>query len=57
MTSLHFQLATNYNWYNLISLTQYDISLAYDATHEDQLLDIFRILKANRQQIREIWGE
>jgi hypothetical protein len=45
-------------WYFVVlQAKEYDISLAYDATHEDQLLDIFRILKANRQQIREIWGE
>jgi len=45
-------------WYFVVlKAKEYDISLAYDATHEDQLLDIFRILKANRQQIREIWGE
>jgi hypothetical protein len=36
---------------------EYAISLAYDATYEEHLLDIFRILKSNRQKIREIWGE
>jgi hypothetical protein len=41
----------------ILQANEYAISLAYDSTHEDQLLDIFRILKANRQKIREIWGE
>ena len=41
----------------ILQAKEYAISLAYDSTHEDQLLDIFRILKANRQLIREIWGE
>ncbi len=36
---------------------EYAISDSYTATKEDDLLDIFRILKANRQLIREIWGE
>jgi hypothetical protein len=45
-------------WYfAILQARAYDISLAYDSTHEDQLLDIFRILKANREYIREIWGE
>jgi hypothetical protein len=36
---------------------EYSISLAYDATHEDQILDIFRILQNNRKKIKELWGE
>jgi hypothetical protein len=45
-------------WYFVILQgREYAISLSYDSTHEDQLFDIFRILKANRQKIREIWGE
>jgi hypothetical protein len=45
-------------WYFVILQgREYGISLAYDSTYEEHLLDIFRILKANRQQIREIWGE
>jgi hypothetical protein len=36
---------------------EYSISDSYSSTHEDELLDIFRIMKANREKIREIWGE
>lgn len=36
---------------------EYAISDSYSSTHEDELLDIFRIMKANREKIREIWGE
>ncbi len=36
---------------------EYGISLAYDATHDEELLNILRIMKAARQKIREIWGE
>ncbi len=45
-------------WYFvMLKAREYCISLAYDATHKDQLIEILRILKANRQMIREIWGE
>jgi hypothetical protein len=45
-------------WYFVILQgREYAISDSYTATQEDDLLDIFRILKANRRQIREIWGE
>lgn len=45
-------------WYFVaLQAKEYDISSAYDATQQEQLLDIFRFLKTNRQQIREIWGE
>ncbi len=36
---------------------EYAISLAYDATHDEELFDILRIMKVVRQKIREIWGE
>ena len=36
---------------------EYSISDSYSSTHEDELLDIFRIMKASREKIREIWGE
>jgi hypothetical protein len=46
------------NWFFVILQgREYAISDAYVATQADDLLDIFRILKANRQVIREIWGE
>jgi hypothetical protein len=46
------------NWFFVILQgREYAISRAYDATQTDDLLDIFRILKAHRQVIREIWGE
>ncbi len=46
------------NWFFVILKDrEYAISLAYDATHSDQLYDILRILKANREKIREIWNE
>jgi hypothetical protein len=45
-------------WYFVVLQgREYAMSLAYDATKADDLLEIFRMLKANRQQIREIWGE
>jgi hypothetical protein len=46
------------HWYFVILQgREYAISDSYVATRETDLYDIFRILKANRQQIREIWGE
>jgi hypothetical protein len=36
---------------------EYAISLAYDATHDEELLNILCIMKVARQKIREIWGE
>ncbi len=46
------------SWYFVVlKAREYCISLAHDATHKDQLIEILRILKANRQMIREIWGE
>jgi hypothetical protein len=46
------------HWYFVIFQgREYAISDSYVATRETDLLDIFRILKANRQKIREIWGE
>lgn len=36
---------------------EYGISDSYASTHEDELLDILRMMKAARQKIREIWGE
>lgn len=46
------------HWYFVIlQAKQYAISNSYTATHEDELLDIFRIMKANRNQIRETFGE
>jgi hypothetical protein len=46
------------HWYFVIlQAKEYAISAAYDSTQETDLLDIFRILKSNRQKIREIWGE
>ncbi len=46
------------HWYfTVLQAKQYSISDSYTATNENDLLDIFRILKANRQLIREIWGE
>lgn len=46
------------NWFFMVlKEREYAISLAYDATHEDKLLDILRIMKAQRIKIKEIWGE
>lgn len=46
------------NWFFMVLKDrEYAISLAYDATHKDKLLDILRIMKAQRAKIREIWGE
>lgn len=46
------------NWFFVtLQNRNYCISNAFVSTHEDELLAIFRILKANRNQIREIWGE
>ena len=46
------------NWFFVIlQAREYCISDAYVSTHEDELLDIFRIMKASREKIREIWGE
>jgi hypothetical protein len=46
------------NWFFVILQgREYAISDAYVATQAEDLLDIFRILKANRQVIRDIWGE
>jgi hypothetical protein len=46
------------NWFFVVLQGRfYDISNAYVATHETELFDIFRIMKANRNKIREIWGE
>ena len=46
------------NWFFVILQNrEYCISDAYVSTHEDELLDIFRIMKASREKIREIWGE
>lgn len=36
---------------------EYSISDSYSSTHEDELLEIFRIMKASREKIRKIWGE
>lgn len=46
------------NWFFVVLKDkEYAISLAYDATHENKLFDILRILKAQQKQIKEIWGE
>jgi hypothetical protein len=46
------------NWFFVILQDRnYCISDAYVATHKDEILDIYRIMKSNRQKIREIWGE
>ncbi|TAE00723.1 MAG: hypothetical protein EAZ97_05125 [Bacteroidetes bacterium] len=46
------------NWFFVVLKDrEYGISDAYVATHEDELMDILRILKSSRETIREIWGE
>jgi len=46
------------NWFFMILKDrEYAISDAYVATQTEQLFDILRILKVQRERIREIWGE
>jgi hypothetical protein len=34
---------------------EYAISDSFSSTHQDELLDIYRIMKASRNRIREIY--
>jgi len=46
------------NWFFVVlKEKEYGISLAYDATHDEELLDILQVMKVARQKIRDIWGE
>jgi hypothetical protein len=36
---------------------EYAISLAHDATHADEIIEILRYMKASKKKINEIWGQ
>lgn len=47
------------NWFFMVLNPNrtYCISLSFDATHQDDLEKIYKIMKSNHNKIKEIWGE
>ncbi|TAH31191.1 MAG: hypothetical protein EAZ06_00810, partial [Cytophagales bacterium] len=47
------------NWFFMVlnSDRTYCISLSFDATHQEDLIKIYKMMKVNSKKIKEIWGE